>query len=345
MEMVGVGDLHLDGKLSKYIPDLNEVIINEIRTGPIRFAERNGINLVVFYGDICDIPHMSTEATILLLRMFADHPRLRFILMTGNHDVEYAGKHSLLLIKELCERGALANVRVVDKPVTLFRKQGTPLRLLPWPSFEVEEDALNVIHVEVNGSQWDHGKAVESERETDFHCVGGHLHTKQRVRNIHFSGTLYQTNFGEKPDKYFHHVQFDDGETPVVNLIPHKPRYMLHNLVIQSQADLKTIVRDQFNLYKAFVKSGADISAEDLSEYPNVVKVNSFKNKTELMTLLSEELLMQDTEVTVNDFTVMEALQRWMVRAAVKERTAEKVIQVLSNLITAAKEAKAKQQG
>lgn len=338
MEFIGVGDLHMDGKLSKYIPNLNEVIINEIRTGPVRYAERNGVNMVVFYGDVCDVPHMSTEATILLIRLFSDHPRLRFLLITGNHDMEYDGKHSLLLLKELSEKGALPNVRVFDKPTTLFRKQGTPLRLLPWPSFEVEEHALNVIHVEVNGSQWDHGKAVDSERETDCFCVGGHLHTKQRVRNIHFSGTLYQTNFGEKPDKYFHHVRMEEGEEPTVELIPHKPAYRLHNLVISSPDDLKTIVPGQYDLYKAFVKSGANISADLLQEYPNIVKINAFTNRKELMALLSEELLMQDTEVTVNDFTVMEALQRWMVRASIKERTAAKAVQVLQDLLTKSKE-------
>lgn len=338
MEFIGVGDLHLDGKLSKYIPNLNEVILNEVRTGPIRHAERNGINLVVFYGDICDIPHMSTEATIGLIRMFTDHPRIKFLLITGNHDMEYAGKHSLLLLKELCDKGALQNVRIFDQPTTLFRKQGTPLRLLPWPSFELEEDALNVIHVEVNGSQWDHGKAVESERESELFCVGGHLHTKQRVRNIHYSGTLYQTNFGEKPDKYFHHVKMAEGEEPVIELIPHKPKYALHNLVVSSPEDLAKVVQNQYNLYKVFVKSGADISAESLQNYPNVVKINAFKNRKELMSLLSEELLMQDTEVTVNDFTVMEALQRWMVRANIKERTAERAVKVLQDLLSNSKE-------
>lgn len=333
LSFVGVGDLHLDGGLSKYIPNLNEVILGEVRTGPIRYAERNGIPLVIFYGDICHVPHMSTEATIGLIRLTSDHPNLRFIFYIGNHDVEYEGQHSLLLLKELVDKGALPNVRIVDEPTVMFEKQGTPINILPWPHFSVRKDMLNLIHVEVDGSQWDHGKAVESERTTSFHCVSGHLHTKQRVKNTHFCGTLYQTSFGEKPDKYFHHVRLTEGEKPVVELVPHVPKYKLSNIVLAKKEDLDKLDKDQFHLYKAFVKSGADISADDLAQYPNIVKMNSFKTRQELTALLSEELLMQDTEVTVNDFTVMEALKRYMTRASINDKTAARAIKVLTSLI------------
>ena len=90
LSFVGVGDLHLDSKIQKYMPEnVNKVIIDEVRNGPVRHAVRNGIPFVVFYGDICDVPHMSSDASIQLMQLFFDHPGLRFILITGNHDVEY----------------------------------------------------------------------------------------------------------------------------------------------------------------------------------------------------------------------------------------------------------------
>jgi hypothetical protein len=338
LSFVGVGDLHLDSKMQKYMPeDLNQVIINEIRNGPVRHAVRNGIPVVVFYGDICDVPHLSADASTLLCQLFFDFPSLRFVLMTGNHDVEFEGRHSLRFIKALCDNKALPNVKVIDKPTTLFANTSTPLRLLPWPSFDVDKSALNVIHVEVNGAQWDHGKSIESERSTHAWCVAGHLHSKQVCgpkKNIHFCGTLWQTGFGEKPDKYFHEVSWEEGTKPSVRLIPHKQKYVLNNLIVSSKEDLSKIERDPTRLYKVFVKSGANISADDLSEYPNVIKINSFKSRQELEVLLSEDLLLNDTSTAVNSLSVIEALKTYMVRAAVDPKLASSAMKVFERLVT-----------
>ena len=333
MDLVGVGDIHLDVGLSKFIPNINEVILNEVRSGPIRYAKSNGIPLVVFYGDICHTPTMSADALSGLLDLLLDHPDLRFIMIPGNHDVEYEGKHSLNVLKKLADRKAITNLRVIDVPTTMFKQAGTPIRFLPWPHFDVDMDALNVIHLEVDGSQWDHGKKVESERKTNARCVSGHLHTKQRVKRVHYCGTLYQTSFGEKPDKYFHHITMEPNTDPVIQLIPHVPKYRLGNLVLSSREDLDTIESNPTRLYKAFVKAGAGISPEDLAEYPNIVKVNSFSNRGELEALVAEELLMQDTEVTVNDFSVLDALTRYMERASVSDKVARRTVAALHSII------------
>lgn len=338
LHFVGVGDLHLDSGMSKYIPDLNTVILDEVRNGPIQYALKNGIPVVVFYGDICHTPHMSDQALIGLLRLVHDFPNLRFVFMTGNHDVEYEGRHSLLVLKELVARDAIQNMRVIDEPTVLFEKQGTPIQFLPWPHFDTRTDCLNVIHVEVNGSQWDHGKEVESERETKAVCVAGHLHTKQVVGKVHYSGTLWQTSFGEKPDKYFHHVTVEqaDGKRPriEVNLVGHKPKYRLSNLILKSKAELEEVDTDPTHLYKVMVKAGSDVTAEDLGRFPNIVKINSFKNREELKALLAEDLLLQDTEVAVNDFTILEALKRYMVRASIPPKRAARVLKVYQSIIS-----------
>ena len=209
LSFVGIGDLHLDGKLSKFIPDLNTVILDEVRK-PARYARRNGIKMMVYYGDICDGTSLSPEATLGLIDFFEEHSDLNHILFPGNHDQETSEKHSLLVLKRLCELGKLPNVRVIDRPTVLFRKKGTPVNFLPWPYFTVKKDCLNVMHVETHGSRWEVGKPIESERQTEAYCVSGHLHTHQIVgpnKNIWFSGTLYQTNFGERAEKFFHHVE------------------------------------------------------------------------------------------------------------------------------------------
>jgi hypothetical protein len=338
-EFVGVGDIHLDSKLIQYIPNINDVILQEVRNGPILYAKRNGIKLVVFYGDICDTPRMSDEAAMGLYDLVHEYPELMFVFMTGNHDIEQTGIHSLRVLAKLCALGALRNVRIVDKPTTLFRKHGTPLRLLPWPHFSTEEGAFNVLHIETDGSQWDHGKMVKSERTTTHFCTSGHLHTKQTCgpnNNIHYCGTLYQTNFGEKPDKYFHHCIVRENGRHTAELVPHKPKYTLHNLVISAPEDLERIKRSRFDLYKVFVKEGADLDAGTFDSYPNVVKINPFKTKSELDALLAEDLIVHDASAAVNQMTVMDALKKYMMRAKVEPSLAERAETIFERLVTRA---------
>jgi DNA repair exonuclease SbcCD nuclease subunit len=347
LEFVGVGDIHLDSKLSQHIPNINEVIMNEVRGGPIRYALRNGIKLVIFYGDICDVPKMSDDAAMRLYDLFSEYPNLKFILMTGNHDIEQVGIHSLNVLKKVCELGFIKNVRIVDKPTTFFRAQGTPVRILPWPHFSVDESAFNILHIETDGSQWDHGKMVKSERTTEAFCSSGHLHTKQVCgprNNIFYCGTLYQTNFGEKPDKYFHHIvvshdKATGGIRPQVTLVPHKPTYTLHNHVVSSVEDLDRISRKPTDLYKVFVKDGADLDAGTFDAFPNVVKINAFKTRSELDALLAEDLVVHDASATVNSMTVFDALSEYMVRAKVEPSLAERAESLFARLMKRASNA------
>lgn len=332
LEFVGIGDLHLDGKLSKFIPDVNAFILSEVRKA-LDYAVRNGIQMAVFYGDICDTPSMSSDALIKLLDLFSEYPSIKFVMITGNHDVKDSETHSLLTLQKMVDLGLLTNVLIASSPKTILRKSGTPLRLLPWPHFSVKSDCLNVIHVETNNSQWDHGKKVDSERDTDCQCVAGHLHTNQKVgkkSSIHYSGTLYQTSFGERNDKFFHHVIWD-GRHAEINCIPNKPSYRLFNLIISSEKDLNKISSDKRDLYKVFVKSGISLSGDPFGALPNVVKVNSFKTRVELETLIAEELLVHDASAVVNSLSVFEALESYMLRAKVEKPLAERAITLLKS--------------
>lgn len=332
-DFVAIGDLHLDGKLKKFIPNLNEVILNEVRVA-LNYARRNGIQVAVYLGDVCDVPKMSPDAHLRIMDVLSDYPDIKHIMITGNHDTEDESTHSLQILKRMSELGGINNLKVIDKPTNLYSKAGTPVRFLPWPHFSVGKNFLNVMHIETNGSQWDHGKSVESERDTNYTCLSGHLHTKQivgRKKNIHFVGTLYQTNFGERLDKYFGHCSWDGTEFSI-DYIPNKPAYSLHNLIITEKTDLEKIIVDPFNLYKCFVKSGVDLSVSDLEKYSNVVKINSFKSRQELEALLSDELLMQDVDAEVSSMSVLDALQKWMLRSKVDEGLAEKTLNLFNKL-------------
>lgn len=333
LSFVGIGDLHLDGKLSKFIPDLNTVILDEVRKAA-RYARRSGIKLLVFYGDICDVSTMSAEATMGLIEFFEEFVDLNHIIIPGNHDQESNEKHSLQLLMKLCSLGKLPNVKILDKPTVMFRKKGTPVNFLPWPYFTVEKDCLNVLHIETHGSRWEVGKPIESERKTRAYCVSGHLHSHQIVgprQNIWYSGTLYQTNFGEKYEKFFHHVEWD-GRDCNVKSVRTLPQYELINKIVTTTADLDTIERDPKKLYKVFVKGGLELDASTFEAFPNVVRINSFKNRDELNNLLAEELILNDASAEVSQLSIMDALETYLLRATTEKVVSDRAREIASAL-------------
>lgn len=319
LEFVGIGDLHLDGKLRKYLPDLNSRIMSEVDK-VIVYARRNGIKLVVLYGDICETPTMSKEAGILFLRHLLANTDLMYIIDLGNHDTENSETHSLQFFTELCKSGMLPHVKIVETPTTFFAKSDTPLRVLPWPSLDTRADCFNVIHEAVRGAVWDHGRPIDDAKRVKHWSAAGHIHTAQTCGKVNFSGTLYQTSFGEKPKKYFHHVQWDDADSqPEVKRIRHSPSFKLVNLVVQSEADLESIEDDPNTLYKVFVHADVALDATTFDSKPNVVKVNSFKSKTELQTLITEELRLDDEFELPSVLSVENNLKTWLSAAAVPD--------------------------
>lgn len=317
---VGIGDPHFDGKMKQHIPDFNQFVLGEIEKCCL-YAVENGITYIVILGDIADKPLLSNEASKLLLDLFHRYPNLIFIMYPGNHDRLDDVNHSLVVLRTLSQQKKITNLKVYDEPTTLLANTENPIRILPWPHFDVDPDCLNFVHIETNGSQWDHGKAVDSERDTEAWVVSGHLHTKQRCgprKNIIYPGTLYQTSFGEREDKWFIDGTWD-GNKLTIDYVPNIPKYICKNIVISDKEDLKGIDSSPYILYKAFVKIGADISAHDLKGFPNVVKVNTFKTRQEFQALVSEELFLEELGQTVSLTTIIDALEKYMVRAGASD--------------------------
>lgn len=335
LDFVGVGDLHLDGKLRKYLPDLNSLILDEVRR--VRtYAKREGVKLLVFYGDMCEYPHMSDEAKRLLLAFLMEDQDFMYIFILGNHDKENSETHSMQLFSDMCAFGLLPHVRVIEKPTTMFKKSDTPLRLLPWPSLDTRSDCLNVIHEEVKGAMWDHGRPVGSGHEVKDDCVAGHLHTPHRVGSVHFSGTLYQTSFGEKPKKFFHHVTWRSAdEKKVIRKIPHQAAFQLINLVVTDYDDLQKIENNPMKLYKVFVQADVTLDADTFADKPNVVKTNSFKTKTELVALMEEEIKLDEEFGMENVLRLDTNLKDWLdgqtnVEQSLRERAYSKFEELYS---------------
>lgn len=331
MKIAGIGDLHLDGRLAKFIPDLNKVIINEVRS-VVTKASALGCKVIILYGDIGDKPHLSDDAKELLCDVFREFPHLKFLVLKGNHDVESETKSGLNFMDYMARTKMLPNVMVALKPRVAFRNTDHPINLLPWPYITVDRHMLNVLHIETSGSVMDSGRPVGDTApsiDDKAFCVGGHLHTNHIAGSVHFGGTLYQTAFGEREEKFWH---FIDTEKRRVKSVPHKPKYTLRNIIIKKQEDLKLIPNDPLILCKLFIGSKVVVPEAAFDKLKNVVKFNSFKTKQELESLVMEDFAIDDVSGTVK-FDVAMALTDWMLAENIEAKLQKKVLLLNSKLI------------
>jgi hypothetical protein len=218
-----------------------------------------------------------------------------FHIIPGNHDLydtNPAAGHSLQVL-ELWRR---PNVKIYLEPTDL-EVGGLPLRFLPWPYQTFSSKRLNIAHVDVKGSRTDSGRLNDKEHMTDSKAWAliGHIHTKQKVRNSYYPGTLYQTNFGESADKFFAHVSYDDGWT--IDMVPAKPTYRLHTVLVETKADLKDVPVGPNDLIKLVIKGQVSASAY---KHLNVVKTVVAKSEAEVALALVEELSARGEKVEIS---------------------------------------------
>lgn len=291
-EAVGIGDLHVpddkgQGGLAKYIEAPERYVTSEVQR-VLGWARKRSITNAVLYGDICDNPRMSYESIKALVDLFRANRDIEFLVYRGNHDSLAKSSdegHSL----EIIQSHKLKNVRIVLNDEYLeFGKQ--KIKVCPWPSMAFDPKVLNFGHIEVNGSKLDSGRKIEDQelsKSKALVCMG-HLHTNHRVRNTFYSGTLYQTNFGESLPKFFHHIKYTSVDDYEVESIPFDPLYKLFNCVVETEADVKALPTDPHHLIKLVVKDGADVS---IPSRPNIVINKTFKTKSDLAQILTEDLM------------------------------------------------------
>lgn len=341
--ITGIGDLHLDGNLADHIPNFNDMVGNEVRS-VLKKARRAGSQLVVFYGDIAHRPVLSDDARRVLLELFREHDDMRFILYRGNHDTfgpQSTEACSLDPLYEMERLGYLPNVRIVrHHPTNFFTNSDTPIRVLPWPYTNTEANMLNFLHVEAVGATWETGRPVEEGLKTKHLCCIGHIHTAQKVRNSHYSGTLYQTNFGEAQDKFYHDILWTgDPATTKVKLIQHSPLYVLENAVVSSMESYRE-VRQRIQeapptkLWKVFIhKSKVVLPQGAFDDLPTVIKHTPYASKQDLVLKINEEINLEDRSSSVHRDTNA-ALEKWMLKNGIEPDLQARALDRLQRLLT-----------
>ena len=294
---INIGDLHLtdqDGKggLSNYLPEPDKYVMSEVQR-VIDWARKKGVTVIYFAGDICDNGRMSYEGMTAFTKCIRKNKDIDFVAYLGNHDKDGRDSdagHSMQIIEMM----KIKNLRVITEDTYLDYGK-TKVKVCPWPSTAFDSGVLNFGHTEVYGSKGDSGREMNDDGLTKSKAVTlmGHLHTPHRVRNTYYVGTLYQTNFGEPEGKGFQYIEWNSVDDHEITQIPFKPTYRLLNCVVESQEDIKALSKDPCDLIKLVVKDGADVVVPDS---PNIVITKVFKTKTDLVNILTEDL-MQGTEL------------------------------------------------
>lgn len=325
-EFIAVGDLHLTdskgkGGLSNYIDDADAFVLREFQKA-CDYARKKHVKYVIQAGDVCESPVMSQRATLLLIDFIRRNKDLTFFFISGNHD-SISEDTSMGNSLEVLQKIEFENAHFFTKPKNVKFGE-TKVRFLPWPSEDFDPEALNIYHKEVRGALNDGGRAFDSEElpASQAVTVAGHLHTAHRVRNTWYIGTLYQTNFGEKPQKYFGHVRFNSAKDFDVELIPTAPEYTLHNVVLESRDDLSKIPTDPKQLVKLIIQDGADVHTADYVGLSNIVQIKNFGSKADLKKVLTEELESAE-EVT---FDQEEFLVAYMDAMSMEEERKQRIL-------------------
>lgn len=291
MEAVGIGDLHLSsssgaGGWSKFYTNSDAAILKEAQAA-VDYAREKCIPRVFLYGDICDSPKMSYQAHLALYDFFTRNSDIKFYGILGNHDK--LAKDNYGSSCDLLEKFKISNFKIFSKP-TLVKIDKALVNFLPFPYSDWNPDALNVCHIDVQGSTMDSGRKSTSKIEIGNNViVAGHIHTHNDFKNCYYSGTMYQTNFGESEKKGFHHINFVSPDDYEILFIPHTPKLILKTVIVNNIEDIKALPSSKNYVYKLLIQDGADISIEDYSHL-NVSIVKSFKTKNDLKEIISSKL-------------------------------------------------------
>lgn len=227
-----VGDLHLGIKnnsvewldiqkdfLLKFLFDKVDEDFDEDRDilileGDI-FHSRESINV-----------RIQNEAFFIFKQLATKFKRGVYIII-GNHDVYYKDKTEVNSLKSISHLAD--NIHVFEKPETLTINGDHSFLMLPWIEdvvrlSSVVNDYRNlcqyiVCHADIKGLRFNKWTQVEHGLDVDAlstykRVYGGHIHHRQSVKNVLYTGTPYQMDRGDIGNvKGFYQL---DVSTPVL---------------------------------------------------------------------------------------------------------------------------------
>lgn len=333
--MLCIGDIHGD-KLKNLFPSNHlDLQFSEIYKA-IDYARRQGETEVVFLGDLSENIRLSQEAECKFIKFFLDiDSKINAYVILGNHDFAETGNHSLLPFFELQRNKVFKTVRFFDKP-EIVKIDGIKHNFSPYPYKEGFKDCINYGHFEVSGSIRDNGTVIKKAHNPGKkeNWVLGHLHTPHDIGNNHYVGTQYQLNFGESLPKYFSIVtpRTSSGVLKIKKeRIKVNPSFKLINLEIHDKKDLKKISDNPLYKYRLLIGPSFETTKDVLSLYPNVVKMEGFKNKKELQALV-EESFIEINEQNLELPSIQEELKKFLKTKNADKKQIKRAFEIIEDI-------------
>ena len=264
-----IGDFHL-AKLDSRVPNFQERqwdIIYRI-TDEIVEAE---IDKVVLLGDVFDRPSPGIGIAQSLIDYFMDYKQLQFAWICGNHD-KITSEPAMIDFIDFTSRlgGGLTNLSVILKPETLseFPYAG----FLPYPHKNpLPETFISFAHVERPGAKWPNGDLCTATGDwvEDHYFIIGHLHDAQDIENTIYTGSPFQLSWGESTNqRHWGETGFNDNGDFFYIRHPIRPNWMLINLDVNYEEDLKAIKPDPY-FYKLRIHPDLVLPTNFLANNPN----------------------------------------------------------------------------
>lgn len=227
--MIVFSDLHLSEETS-------ETVFNEVFPGLIAAAETFGDRLLVCLGDFWHLRYqVSVRLQNMVLAFFSKLDRLgiSIALLPGNHDqIDVRGENALSIFE------LLFNVTVYSAPQWSayglwipYRKDKEDIkRALALPNTRGAPRVVwmhhGVLGAMMNNTAQD-TKGIEPGLFDDWTVFCGHYHKRQKVGNVQYVGTPYQTRADETGPTGYAVVDAETFETRFVNTTWGKRYYNL----------------------------------------------------------------------------------------------------------------------
>jgi len=284
---------------------------------------------------------MSYESHVGLINILHEFSNtLVFHFILGNHDFDEFGVNSLQILETIKRTGGLQHVNIYTKPEQVVIDD-VLVNFLPYPHKKAlpgDRQSVNVAHFEVSGSTRDNGKTIENDNkiEDDNIWLIGHLHTPHDMSNkVRYSGTLIQYNFGENENKGFLDCKFKYDENGVlkhkIERVLQLSRVRLINLEIATIACFNKIESDPLIKYKIWLQNEIIVDFDVTARYPNVVKVQGYTNKEDLIASIEQEII--NTEYTGEvSFDVKEELSNWLTPKLNDEAKLARTLELMESL-------------
>lgn len=327
---VAIGDCHYD-KMRKYWDNHATLVSNEAAT-VMESAVSRGFQYCVFLGDIGEgirdatgQYRLSEESQVSFFDLIDRYrSQLEIHIISGNHDFTSVGHNTLSMVQRAFRGVSGVNVHLQPQTVRLGKHR---VDMLPFPHRERlhSKSIAGFAHYEVAGALHDSGRVIqegEAPSYDNYQFVQGHLHTKQQVGIHYYPGTLYQTSFGERPEKYF--LEFRLGAEFKSRFIRHRPKMVLENLTVETSRQLKTLSPNPLHLYKLCILEG--VKYDTLPS--NVVHVSGARNLKEALEVQNLERELEFSHTSI-DYT--SALETYFSTVDAKPRIKKRALEIMEN--------------